>query len=173
MADHSVNALHAAARAMEEVVLPAIDAKHPLAREQAGLVLRYLRLFEQRMDHAYQRNRFDLARACELGQALMAPPFDVSAAITQALQTAIQTGQQLLSNPSSRPSALQQTTTEIARVTTALIRTLAAVRPEISAQVERLVLEKSAAWLGMQRAWFLPQGWEPDPSVVPSIDDLV
>ncbi|GAC1390988.1 MAG: hypothetical protein NVSMB34_04990 [Variovorax sp.] len=173
MADHSLNALHAAARAMEEVVLPAIDAQHPLAREQAGLVLRYLRLFEQRLDHAYQRNRFEVARACELGQALMLPAFDVSPAITNALREAVKTGQQLLETTSARPSALRSAATELGQLATALVRTLAAVKPEASSQVERLVLEKSGAWLDMQRAWFLPQGWEPDPSAVPSIDALL
>lgn len=173
MADHSLNALRAAARAMEEVVLPAIDAQHPLAREQAGLVLRFLHLFEQRLDHAYQRNRFDLARACELGEALLAPPFDISPAISSALCAAVNTGQELLWTPSARPSALQAVSTEIGQLATALIRTLASVKPEISGQVERLVLEKSGAWLDMQRAWFLPQGWEPDPSAVPSLDQLI
>jgi len=172
MADHSLNALRAAARAMEEVVLPAIDAQHPLAREQAGLVLRFLNLFEQRLDHAWPRARFELARACELGQALLAPPYDVSPAIAAAMREAVANGQQLLATASTRPSALQAVSTGIGQLATALIRTLASVRPELSGQVERLVLEKSAPWLDMQRAWFLPQGWEPDPSAVPSIDTL-
>ena len=173
MADHSLNALHAAAKAMEEVVMPAIDAQHPLAREQAGLVLRYLRLFEQRLDFAYQRNRFDLAQACALGQALHVPIFAVSMAISQALDRAVQTARALLDDPSARPSALQSAATDIDQLVTALIRTVAAVKPQLSTQLERIVLEQSTARLDMQRAWFLPQGWEPDPSVVPPIDALV
>lgn len=173
MADHSLNALRAAARAMEEVVLPAIDAQHPLAREQAGLVLRSLRLFEQRLDDAFQRNRFELARACELGRALLAPSFAVSPAITEALRAAVATGQGLLESTSARPSALQAATGALGQVTTALLRTLAAARPEASRQAGRLVLEQSGAWLDMQRAWFLPQGWEPDPSAVPPLATLL
>jgi hypothetical protein len=173
MADHTLNALRAAATAMEEVVLPAIDPQHPLAREQAGLVARYLRLFEQRLDHAYQRNRFELAQACELGEALLAPPFGVSPAIGGALRDAARAGRQLLDSASARPSMLQAAADELGQLTTALVRTVAAVKPALSPQVERLVLEKSSAWLQMQRAWFRPQGWEPEPCTVPPLETLL
>lgn len=173
MADHSLNALRAAAKSLEEVVLPAVDPQHPLAREQAGLVARTLRLFEQRLDYAYQRDRFELARACELGERLLAPPFDVSNAINDALASALGKGREVMANASARPSALQATTAELGQLTTALIRTVASFRPQVMPELERLVLEQSGGWLDVQRAWFLPQGWEPNPAVVPPIDELL
>ena len=42
MADHTINALSAAARALDEVIFDAVDAGHPLAREQTRLVSKYL-----------------------------------------------------------------------------------------------------------------------------------
>lgn len=173
MADHGLTALRSAARAMEEVVLPAIDAHHPLAREQAGLVLRFLQLFEQRVDYAYQRNRLELRNACDLARSLMQPPFDVSAAISRQLADALATGEALLGNASARPSQLQHTATQIAGLVTALIRTLDAVQPALAGEVEQRVLDHAGPWLAAQRAWFLPQGWEPDATAVLSIDQVM
>jgi hypothetical protein len=173
MADHSLNAIRAAAKAVEEVILPALDPKHPLAREQAGLVARTLRLLEQRLEYAHARNRFELEQACDLGQALSAPPFDVSPALLQALSDAVQTGRGLLALPQARPSQLQAATTALGELVAALVRTTDAVRPQVLPQLERLVLERSSAWLDMQRAWFLPQGWEPAPDRIPPLDRII
>lgn len=173
MADHSLNAIRAAAKAMEEVILPALDPKHPLAREQAGLVARTLRLMEQRVDYAYARNRFELAQACDLGQAVAVPPFDVSPALDTALRDAVQAGRELLASPQARPSQLQAATTTLGELVAALVRTVDAVRPQALPPLERLVLEKSSAWLDMQRAWFLPQGWEPAPDRIPPLDTIL
>lgn len=173
MADHSLNAIRAAAKAVEEVILPALDPKHPLAREQAGLVARTLRLMEQRVDYAHARNRFELAQACDLGEALEAPPFAVSPGLDNALREAVQAGRELLASPQARPSQLHAATTALGELIAALVRTIDAVRPQALPQLERLVLEKSTAWLDMQRAWFLPQGWEPAPDTIPALDRIL
>jgi hypothetical protein len=173
MADHSLNAIRSAAKAVEEVILPALDPKHPLASEQAGLVARTLRLLEQRLDHMHARNRFELEQACDLGQALAAPPFDVSPALNSALREAVRTGHELLAAPAARPSQLQVATATLGELAAALVRTVDAVRPQASPQLERLVLEKSSAWLDMQRAWFLPQGWEPAPDSIPPLGSIL
>lgn len=173
MADHSLNAIRAAAKAMEEVVLQAVDPAHPLAREQAGLVARTLRLLEQRLDHAYPRSRFELTHACELGEALAVAPYDISPAITAALLASTRAGRELLASHAARPSALQAAATGIGQEVAALVRTIHEARPDLAEPLERLVLEHSGTWLDMQRAWFLPQGWEPDPARVPPLETLL
>src|SRR5690606_21635601 len=60
MADHTRNALAAAARAMRDVIIPAVDPEHPLALEQAKIVARLLDFVEQRIDHVHERARCEL-----------------------------------------------------------------------------------------------------------------
>ena len=47
---------------------------------------------------------------------------------------------------------------------------MAGADPALRKRVETTVLLASKSLLDAQRAWFLPQGWEPDPSVVPPIE---
>jgi len=173
MADHSLNALRAAAKAMEEVVLQAIDPSHPLAREQATLVAKYLRFFEQRLDYAQQRNRFELAHYLALGKDSMDDARAVSPAVAQALGDAVRQAQALVDDAGARPSGLQAAAQELGGVLTALLRTAAAVDAQACGRIESRVLGASRRLLDMQRAWFLPQGWEPDPAAVPPIDKAI
>ena len=74
MADHTINALNAVARAMDDVIFDAVDPGHPLAREQARLVSKYLKLLQSRLEYAYDRNRFELGHYTDLAVALSAAP---------------------------------------------------------------------------------------------------
>lgn len=173
MADHSVNALRAAVRAMEKVVLPALDPQHPLAAEQATLVMRYLSLFAQRLDLVGARNRYELQHYLGLAAALERDAQALSPAIGAALAPALAAGRALLAEPGALPSAQQAAAQELALLVTALVRTAADAEPERRQRIEDRVLTDTAALLQMQRAWFLPQGWEPDPGAVPDITSLL
>lgn len=170
MADHTANAMAAAARAMEEVVLPAIDPAHPLAREQAGLVLKYLRLWGSRLDHLYDRNRFELGHYLGLAQDLAAGPMPPSGAIAAALDEAVAAGRSLMDEPGARAPDMQAAAQRLAGVISALVRTAGSLNDGSSAHIEALVLERSKDLLDAQRAWFGPQGWEPDPAKIPPIE---
>lgn len=174
MADHTLDMLHSAIRAMEDVVLPTVDRRHPLALEQATLVTRILQLLAQRLPLAGARQRFELRQATELAEALQAPAAEVSPAIAQALAQAAQTGRQLLVSPDSTPAALQAATRELGGLAAVLVEVANAhASRTCSAAIEHAVLQASAGVLAMQRAWFLPQGWEPDPSAVPPLERLL
>jgi hypothetical protein len=173
MADHSINALRAAARAMTEVVLPAIDPRHPLAAEQAGLVAKYLHLFAERIDFVGARNRFELQHYGALAEALAADARRLSPAIAEALDTAAAGAGALLRDPAARPSALQAAARELAALVGALVRTAAEAEPGLRRRIEQRVLADAGALMQMQRAWFLPQGWEPDPAAVPPLERLL
>jgi hypothetical protein len=173
MADHSFNALQAAVRAMEEVVIPALDPEHPLAREQAHLVARYLALFSQRLNFIGARNRFELQRYLEIARDLQGDARTVSAAIGEALDRAIADGMALHDEVSALPSQWQAAARELAAVLTALVRTVSTGDPIQRRRIEERVLDGSRQLLEMQRAWFLPQGWELDPDALPQIQALL
>ncbi|MCW5653895.1 hypothetical protein [Hydrogenophaga sp.] len=170
MADHSINALMAAARAMEQVVLPAVDKGHPLAMEQATLVTRFLKLFGQRWLHGHERNRFELGHYADLAEALQADAQQVSPAVAQAMAEAQLAARRSLDSADAATSELQARAQALAGVVTALVRTAQRVAHPARDRIERAVLEASAELLRMQRAWFLPQGWEPDPAAIPTLE---
>ncbi len=170
MADHTINALSAAARALDDVIFDAIDPGHPLAREQTRLVSKYLRLLQSRLEYAYDRNRFELSHYTDLAEALLADAGILSPAIATALGSAIAEGRGLRDLAGARAPDLQAAAQRTAAIVTALIRTAAGAEPALRQRVESAVLRASRSLLDAQRAWFLPQGWEPDPSVVPPIE---
>ena len=170
MADHTINALSAAARALDDVIFDAVDPGHPLAREQTRLVSKYLKLLHTRLEYAYDRNRFELSHYIDLGGDLLGDAATLSPAIAAALGTAVEQGQRLRELPGARAPDLQAGAQRLAAIITALIRTAAGAEPARRQRVESAVLLASRSLLDAQRAWFLPQGWEPDPAVVPPIE---
>ena len=170
MADHTIDALSAAARALDDVIFDAVDPGHPLAREQTRLVSKYLKLLHSRLEYAYDRNRFELSHYIDLGSDLLGDAATLSPAIAAALGTAAEEGKRLRELPGARAPDLQAGAQRLAAIITALIRTAAGAEPVLRQRVESAVLIASHSLLDAQRAWFLPQGWEPDPSVVPPIE---
>ena len=172
MANHTINALSAAARALDDVVFDAVDPGHPLAREQTRLVSKYLKLLHSRLEYAYDRNRFELSHYTDLAGDLLADARTLSPAIATALDSAVEEGRRLRDLPGARAPNLQAAAQRLAAIITALIRTAAGAEPALRQRVEGAVLLASKSLLDAQRAWFLPQGWEPDPSVVPPIEGV-
>ena len=170
MADHTTNVLQAAVRSLDDVIFDAVDPGHPLAREQTRLVSKYLKLLHSRLEYAYDRNRFELSHYTDLAGALLADAGSLSPAIAAALAAAVAEGQRLRDLAGARAPDLQAAAQRLAAVVTALIRTVADAEPALRQRVEGAVLLASKSLLDAQRAWFLPQGWEPDPSVVPPIE---
>lgn len=170
MADHTINALGAAARALDDVIFDAVDPGHPLAREQTRLVSKYLKLLHSRLEYAYDRNRFELSHYTDLAAELLADARILSPAIASALAPAVEEGLRLRDLPGARAPDLQAAAQRLAAIVTALIRTVADADPALRQRVEGAVLQASKSLLDAQRAWFLPQGWEPDPTRVPPIE---
>lgn len=174
MADHTLDMVRSAVRAMQEVVLPSVDRGHPLALEQATLVAKILQLLEQRLPWLVARNRFELAQAAGLGETLAADAATVSPAIAQALAQAVAHGRALLEDAGAAPPALQEAANQLNGLANVLLEVAAQHADAATCRrMERHVLATSGAVLAMQRAWFLPQGWEPDPSAVAALPDLL
>lgn len=171
MADHTINALSAAARALDDVIFDAVDPGHPLAREQTRLVSKYLKLLQSRLEYAYDRNRFELSHYTDLGATLLVDAATLSPAIAAALGPVVEAGRRLRELPGARAPDLQAAAQRLAAIITALIRTAAGTEePVLRQRVETVVVLASKSLLDAQRAWFLPQGWEPDPTGVPPIE---
>lgn len=72
MADYTDNALLASIKALNEVVLPALDPSDPLATEQLRLVAGFLKFLGARLPYVHDRNRFELEHYLALAGRLAA-----------------------------------------------------------------------------------------------------
>jgi hypothetical protein len=172
MADHTDNALRAAIRALDEVIYDAIDPNHPLAHEQTKLVSKYLQLILSRQEYAHDRLQFDLSHYIEMAEHVKADANLVSPAISQALEETLAKALQLKQSSSARELDLRNCSQKLAAILTALVRTTSEANHELRKRIEKIILLDSKAFLDAQRAWFLPQGWEPKPELVPSIEQV-
>ena len=172
MADHTDNALRAAIRALDEVIYDAIDPNHPLAHEQTKLVSKYLQLILSRHAYAHDRHQFELSHYIEMSEQVKVDANLVSPAISLALDETLAKARELQKLSSTRDFDLQACSQKLAALLTALVRTTATVDHELRKRIERVILSGSKAFLDAQRAWFLPQGWESKPEMVPPIDQV-
>lgn len=173
MADHTLDMLRSAIRAMNEVVLPAVDRSHPLALEQATLVTKILQLLEQRLPHWPGRLRLELEHHLALARELAADAGEVSPAIAQALDKAAARGSALVASPDAEPAQWQQATRELGGLVAALVTAAQVGDGARRRRVEAAVTSAADAVLTLQRAWLLPQGWEPDAKSVPALERLL
>jgi hypothetical protein len=169
-ADHTDNALIAAIKALDEVVAPAIDASNPLALEQLKLVSRFLGFLRQRLPYQGQRDRFELQHYLALARELS--PLVVGASLASAAQRLNQGIDDAATTIEDRDVSSAQVRDAIDRLTTAisvLVRSVGSAEPALRDLIERKVVSASAALFDMQRAWYLPMGFEPDPERVPTV----
>lgn len=173
MADHTSNAVGAAIRAMNELIIPAIDRSDPLALEQATIVAGLLEMIESRIDYVADRNRFEARHYLGVGRRVLPSALIVSKRIGQELRDAIDHADSMLRSPDSTVSDIRSCTATLAGTITALVRASSSAGADVSARhtIETTILIDSKELLDAQRSWFLPQGWEKDSTKVPSIEN--
>lgn len=173
MADHTLDMLRSAIRAMNEVVLPAVDRGHPLALEQATLVTKILQLLEQRLPMWPARVRLELQRQLTLAHALAGDARAVSPAVAEALDDAAARADAVAADRDATPAACDQAARELGGLAALLVEAAAHVDTALRRRVESAVVAAADPVFTLQRAWFLPQGWEPDPRAVPSLEQML
>lgn len=173
MADHTLDMLHSAVRAMNEVVLPAVDRGHPLALEQATLVTKILELLEQRLPTWTARVRLELQQQLALAQALAGDARAVSPALADALDDAVARAASVAADLDATPAACNLATRELGGLAALLVQAAAHADTALRRRVESAVVAAADPVFKLQRAWFLPQGWEPDPGAVPPLEQML
>jgi hypothetical protein len=157
VADHMINAIAAAVRAMEQVVTPNVDPGHPLAREQAELVTGTLRMLITQIPHVRGRQAYELEQNAALAESVA----DVVGADHRAeLATAASEARTLLGDLGPPDAQLAEANRRLTTLLSAAVRH-AALTP-LSAEAKELgrrVLAGSDAIIRGQRAWFRAQGW--------------
>jgi hypothetical protein len=172
MADNTQNTLMAAIKALEQVIAPALDTSDPLASEQLRLVIGTLKVLGSRMDHLAARQEHEFQHHLRMGHALLGDARAVSPEIADRLEAALAEAAQLQAHGRPAPADKRRVTAALASPLSALAREAAAAPEEIRRRIEQHIVAGSREWVDMQRAWFLPHGFELRPSELPALDHL-
>jgi hypothetical protein len=170
MADLTDNALRASIKALDEVVAPAIDASNPLAVEQLRLVSRFLGFLRTRLQYQAERERFELRHYLALTNALRGDAASCAPPCAALFDEAIAAGATLVDRIDASTQDIRTAVDRLTAALSVLVRSVADADPVLRQRVERTVVAASKSLFDVQRAWYLPIGFEPDPDQVPSIE---
>lgn len=169
MADAIDNGLLAAIKALEEVVAPAVDSTNPLAGEQLKLVSRYLGFLRSRLQYVADRDRFELNHY--LGLARELEPYASETTIPSAGQFAqvIELGDLMRDRTGATTQELRHAINELTITVSMFVRHSTTMQADVIERVEAAVVRASKSLFDVQRAFYLPMGFEPDPHLVPDL----
>lgn len=165
-----------AIRAMQEVVMPALDNTNKQATEQAGLVVAMLELLQRTLPLSYRYDRDELRRNVALAEDLgriakedaALNPLVGRVASTAANSRVIL--DRSLTDPAELESACSAIRAEIADFVTASYRD---APPTLRRAIARTTLKANHEQLIRERAWTISQGWESEPEKLQPIEAMI
>lgn len=155
-------------RAMEHVILPAIDPADATAQEQGALVLATLRLIADRLPMTYRYDRDELSRYVTLAAALL-EALDVEDVARRALAVAHAEGTDTLARAGAEPAEL----VERSRVLRAHVGDLAERVAGAGAECDtlrRLIFAAAREQTVRERKWLEPTGFDAAAADLPSLE---
>ena len=161
MTDVTDSTLRAAARALRNVVAPALDPANAIAHEQLRLAIEYVEFTATRAAMIGDRARFEFNHYHKLTQALQQYAQPASELVHTALTEALTAADQLAPAASTRRTTA--VTAALTRAIRLLVREARHFEPAPRAAIERTVLDSSAALIAFERAWYHPLGFDPSP----------
>jgi hypothetical protein len=173
MADHTDNALRAAIKALNEVVGPAVDPSHPGAQQQLRLVVQFLEFHRERLPYHLDRARFELRQHLALAERLAGTVESALPQEADRLRARIAPARRVEGREWVRPADARDVTAALETAITAVVRAAADLDEERRRPIERMVVDAGAGLLTGERAWFAPQGFEPDPGALPPLEDAL
>jgi hypothetical protein len=124
----------------------------------------------QRLDHVYDRHRFELRHHLALGAEVQADVERCAAPASGELAAAVEAGRIAYDTPGTGSDATQTASARIAAAVSRAVRTADGDDAEARHGLERKVVASSRPFFDAQRAWFLPGGFEPEPQLVPTLE---
>ncbi len=174
MADYTDDGLLASIKALEKVVMPALDASDPLATEQLRLVSGFLKFLRSRMEHGYPRQLFELDHSLRLARQVAADAALLdSPEVSQRLTAALAQGQAVAEKAVPLPAEVRSAAAELATAVAGVARAAAVADAPLRRRIEQQVMAGSKRWVEMQRAWFAPMGFDLRPDELPALDQAL
>ncbi|MCK9285646.1 MAG: hypothetical protein M0P39_15350 [Rhodocyclaceae bacterium] len=163
-------------KAMKDVVIPSIDAKNDLAIQQAHLIVGLLNLMVHQLPVQFRFDRDELKRLIDCAQGLSGLSTDDPSIgeANKTLGTRCAAAAAVLERCAGDPAELTAAVRDLREATGELMAAAASGRDTAAlGVVEKAVLSLSREQLLRDRSLMLPQGWEPDPTLIPEIQSLL
>ncbi|MDF3313210.1 hypothetical protein P3H15_50800 [Rhodococcus sp. T2V] len=161
--------LQVAAKALSEVVAPAIDPENRLATEQLQLSIATIELVRSRLHLLQALKRAELADAVTLAEQLCATAADGSK-YAEDLGTAVNRARAVVDALGPDEQAIEEVLQKLRSSTCAFV---SSPQPEINDQIELAVVKAAKSQLDRARSWCKPSGFEADPARVSEIEDVL
>lgn len=173
MSDHNENALHAAVKALTQVVAPAVDRANPLAVEQLRLVSMYLEFLAQQRPHERRLAWTDLRLQAELASAVTQAIEPRQGELGARLLDAVGRAQDMLRTPVAPVAAWERAHRDLAELLSEAIAEAEQGDAAAREALEALVVERAHGQLMLHRVWFRAYGFEARPEALPSLQDVL
>ncbi|MES2681999.1 MAG: hypothetical protein V4650_00630 [Pseudomonadota bacterium] len=157
-------------KALNDVVLPALDPANKLAQEQARLVMGMLALMSQQLPLQFRFDCDELTRLIGFCRELEA----AAGVEATTLSGRAAAASAVLARAKADPAEVQQAVKQLRAVTSEVVaRAFSVSDTALQDRVQRLVLALAAEQNPRDRAWFAAQNWEPDPRALQPIETLL
>ena len=163
-------------KALQDVILPAVDPANKLAIEQGHLAINQLTILLQCLPLMYRYDRDELSRFLELGTNLRHEVAGMAGSehVLEALEEAMLTGTDILKKAGAEPQDLEAANFLLREKIGAIITAIYAENETPALKnVAAAVMSHASEQLLRERALLINQGWEPDPKSIPPIESLI
>ena len=167
------NAVRAAVRSLKEVVGPAVDSENPLAQEQVQLVANVLDFLSERLPYMNARDRREMTIYADTATFLIDDAHRIEPELAAAIGSTVDIATALAGELEPRVQELRDTSDRLATLLSELVRDAADADEVTRRRIETTVVRGSKRLLDLQRSWFLPTGFEPNPAAVVELDDIL
>ena len=151
--------LAAIAKSLADNVMPAVDPSNPMAVEQLHLALATLGILRQRLPDLHAFLRRDLADNIALAKAIGGE----GAVIVES--------ERVFASPESSPQQIETQVRNLKEAIAALIDKARGTPAE--QEVAEAVIAAQEPMILRARAWAIGMGFEPDPTQIPALADLL
>jgi hypothetical protein len=173
MMDHSENTLRAAIKSLRDTVTPAVDPDDSQATEQLRLTIDFLEFLRTRIYDVHARHRYELRHQIEVAQALRSDAQLVSSRAATQLENALESALTVQSDADAHTMELRSASQELWGSVRGVVREAREAADDVRQRISLSVLQGVQPLVEMESAWYLPFGFEPDPSSVAALDELL
>lgn len=163
-------------KALQDVVIPALDPDNKLAQEQIGLIVGTLNLMAQQEPHQFAFDLDELQRLIDLAAELKSAAGSVDSLTSPLaeLDRAMAGGSATIEAAQAGPQDLRDSIRALRAATGTLItQVYEHADSTIIDKIQAATLHNCGEQLLRDRALLKPQGWEPVPDAVPDISELL
>lgn len=156
MGDYTTHTIDTVARSIDGVITRSVDADDPFATDQIRMVSEHLRFLRERGGLAELRARHELRIYIDMARGVDAlASIDGGAAL-------IRRATEVMKDPFAGLPTLDRTAGMLREALSA------AARNGLDRAAERVIMDRSADLVALQRWFFGPMGWDPDIAEVDS-----